>query len=54
MKTVSLCGGATCCPVVKLGEDDVQIGEKGNLCRLSKTEWNMLVEKVRAGELTGI
>lgn len=51
MKVVSLCGGDKCCPVVEMGSDCVKIGEKGNMCRLKKREWNSLREKIIKGEL---
>ncbi len=51
MQVVSLCGGKTCCPVVEIDKDFVRIGEKGNLCVLRKGEWEILKEKIKAGEL---
>ncbi|MBI2304760.1 MAG: hypothetical protein HYU86_08465 [Chloroflexi bacterium] len=48
---VSLCKDGHCCPAVELGEAEVRIGEEGNLVKLSKEEWNALVEKIKAGEL---
>ena len=46
MKIVSLCGESSCCPVVKLNDDHVEIGEEGNLCKLTMSEWETLKEKV--------
>ncbi len=51
---VSLCEPGKCCPVVKIKENRVEIGEKGNLCILKKGEWNELVEKIKNGELPKI
>lgn len=50
MKTINLCGEKGCCPVVKIGEDHVEIGEEGNLCQLSMKEWNALKKKIKKGE----
>lgn len=50
MKIVTLCGKGSCCPVVKIYEDRVEIGEKDNLCVLKKSEWETLKEKIIAGE----
>ncbi len=52
MKTVSLCSKDDgCCPVVKLEEDFVRIGEEGNLCTLKREEWESLRAKIFRGEL---
>ena len=51
MTVVNLCTGKDCCPVVDVSEDSVKIGEDGNLCTLTKEQWETLKEKVRAGEL---
>ncbi len=44
------------CPevVMKFGKGVVYIGEGKNMVRLTKDQWNMLVEKVREGELTAV
>ncbi len=51
---VSLCPACGACPevVVDASQEEVRIGEDGNLVRLPKEAWNTLVEKIRAGELT--
>ena len=51
---VSLCPACGACPEVVLDvtKDEVRIGEEGNLVRLTKEAWNMLVEKITAGELS--
>ncbi len=46
MKIVTLCGQDSCCPVVKLTDKHVEIGEKDNLCVLTKTEWETLKTKI--------
>ena len=53
---VSLCPACGACPevVLDVANDEVRIGEEGNLTRLTKEAWNALVEKIRAGELTEI
>jgi hypothetical protein len=51
MKIVSLCGGDSCCPVVKLTDEQVEIGEEGNICILKKDEWEVLKQKILDKEL---
>ena len=46
MKIVTLCGGGSCCPVVKITDEYVEIGEKGNVCVLKKSEWETLKAKI--------
>ncbi len=50
MKIVTLCQEGSCCPVVKISEDHVEIGEKDNICVLKTSEWETLKEKIRNGE----
>jgi hypothetical protein len=50
MKLVTLCNTGTCCPVVKIGDNQVEIGEEGNLCVLTKEQWDTLREKILKGE----
>ena len=50
MKIVTLCQEGSCCPVVKIGKDHVEIGEKDNVCVLTKNEWETLKEKIRNNE----
>ena len=49
-KIVNLCQSG-CCPVVKIADDRVEIGEEGNLCVLTACEWETLKIKVISGEL---
>lgn len=48
---VSLCPACGACPTVDLYDTEVRIGETGNQVRLTREEWNGLVEKIRSGEL---
>ena len=50
MKIVNLCSSG-CCPVVKLADDHVEIGEEGNLCSLTMTEWETLKDKILRKEI---
>ena len=50
MKVVELCGSGHC-PVVKIDDERVEIGEKGNLCVLTRGEWETLKQKVLDGEI---
>ena len=50
MKIVSLCGDCSCCPVVKIADERVEIGEEGNLCVLRPDEWETLKSKILNGE----
>ena len=51
MKVVTLCGTAGCCPMVKVGDDHVEIGEKDNTCVLKKNEWEELKQLILDKEL---
>ena len=51
MKIVNLCSSGSCCPVVKLADDHVEIGEKGNLCTLTTIEWETLRNKILNNEM---
>ncbi len=46
MKVVTLCSSGSCCPVVKIGEKQVEIGERGNLCILTMEQWETLKQKI--------
>ena len=46
MKIVALCSPGACCPVVKITDEHVEIGEEGNLCVLTKDQWEALKQKV--------
>ncbi len=51
IKKVTLCPACGACPEVVMYDEEVRIGEKGNLVRLKKQEWNELVRKIQNGEL---
>jgi len=51
MKIVTLCKEGSCCPVVKVADTKVEIGEKGNLCVLTMEQWKTLKEKILNKEL---
>jgi len=51
-KTLSLCPACDACPLVEIDDQEVRIGEEGNLVKLTPAEWNVLVQAIRAGELT--
>lgn len=51
MRIVELCHPGHSCPAVKIDGDRVEIGEEGNLCTLTKEEWEALRDKVLKGEL---
>jgi|TARA_B100002003_G_C13776376_1_gene384782 hypothetical protein len=51
MKIVSLCDSGGCCPVVKISDEQTEIGEKDNICVLSKSEWEVLKKKVLDKEI---
>lgn len=46
MKIVKLCGGCRQCPVVKITDEQVEIGEKNNTCVLTKEQWQTLKDKI--------
>ena len=51
MKVINLCSQGSCCPVVKLADDHVEIGEAGNLCTLTLSEWETLKRKILNQEI---
>jgi hypothetical protein len=51
MKKVVLCHDKSCCPEVIVEDAKVTIGEDENICVLTKTEWEILREKILSGEL---
>ncbi len=51
MKIVSLCGQDSCCPVVKIADEHVEIGEKDNICVLTRSEWEALKQKILNKEI---
>lgn len=53
-QTLSLCPSCSECPAVEVFGDHVRVGEGENTVTLGKSEWNQLVEAIRAGKLTAI
>jgi hypothetical protein len=51
MKVVTLCKEGSCCPVVKITDSQVELGENDNTCILTITEWEILKEKILSKEL---
>jgi hypothetical protein len=51
MKIVSLCAAGSCCPVVKIMDEQVEIGEGDNVCVLTKEQWETLKDKILKEEL---
>ena len=51
MKIVNLCKEGSCCPVVKIDEEHVEIGEKDNTCVLTTSEWEVLKQKILNKEI---
>jgi hypothetical protein len=54
MKVV-LCSEGSCvpqkCPVVDVQEDKVVIGEKENICTLTREQFDILKEKIKNNEI---
>ena len=52
---VMLCNDAVCippkCPVVDVQEDRVIIGEKENMCTLTREQFDILKEKIKNNEI---
>jgi len=51
MKIVNLCAKGSCCPVIKVTDTEVELGEKDNRCILAKEQWETLKEKILKKEL---
>jgi len=51
MNIVNLCSCGSCCPVVKVDDDHVEIGEEGNLCVLTSEEWETMKSKILSKEI---
>jgi len=51
MKIITLCKEGSCCPVVKVADTKVEIGEKDNLCILTREQWETLKTKILNKEL---
>ena len=46
MKVVKLCREGSCCPMVRVSDAKVEIGEKENTCVLTLEQWEILKEKI--------
>jgi hypothetical protein len=51
MKKINLCAEGKCCPVVKITDTRVEIGDKENICVLTKEQWQILKEKILKKEI---
>lgn len=51
---IVLCKDCHCCPAVEFVDGKVHLGEEDRMAILSREEWNILVEKIRAGELRAL
>ena len=51
VKIVTLCSSGSCCPVVKVADDHVEIGEEANLPVLTSEEWGTLKSKILSKEI---
>jgi hypothetical protein len=51
MKVVNLYSSCSQCPVVRVTDAEVEIGEKGNICVLTKEQWETLKDKILKKEL---
>lgn len=54
IQKVTLCPACGGCPEVAVYSEEVRIGEKDNIVRLTKQEWNDLVGKIQRGELNKV
>ena len=46
MKIVTLCTQGTCCPVLKIMDNRVEIGENENTCILTMEQWDTLKARI--------
>lgn len=51
VKVITLCREGSCCPVIKITDEQVEIGEKDNICVLTKSEWEILKQKILNSEI---
>ncbi len=51
VKIVTLCQEGSCCPVVKITNEQVEIGEKDKICVLTKSQWETLKQKILNKEI---
>jgi hypothetical protein len=48
---IVLCREGSCCPVVRICDQKVEIGEDDNLCTLTREQWEILKEKILNSEI---
>ncbi len=53
-KIFTLCPACSACPTVEIDDHEVRIGEGDNLVRLTPAEWKVLVQAIKAGELSEV
>jgi len=53
-KSFTLCPACSACPTVEIDDREVRIGEGDNLVKLSPAEWNILVQAIKAGDLSEV
>ena len=51
---VKLCEACDACASVEISDEGVTIGENENTIKLTHTEWNDLVARIRRGELSEV
>lgn len=51
---INLCSGSGSCPSVKVTEQGAEIGEGNEKIKLSKNEWNVLVDEIKDSSLKRI
>jgi hypothetical protein len=51
MKVIKLCREGSCCPMVKVSDKKVEIGENENTCVLTLEQWEILKEKIQSKEI---
>ncbi|MBI2044947.1 hypothetical protein HYT23_02730 [Candidatus Pacearchaeota archaeon] len=45
-KIINLCCSGGCCPTVEILNEEVRIGEEGNICVLKREEFESLKQKI--------
>jgi len=50
-KTITLCPECGACSEITFYNNEVSIGEEGNLVKLKVDEWNNIVDKILSGEI---
>ena len=51
VKVITLCQEGSCCPVVKITNERVEIGERDKICVLTKSQWETLKQKILNKEI---